>query len=94
MPPAFSAARAGVMPKASGDPSSRTFGKDMKTANPPDYTFKSHLRLYWILWLSYLGVCFILWSTPRYFSQPFRSNLPVIYTLERVEKVLYPQDVV
>jgi hypothetical protein len=53
----------------------------MKTANPPVYTFKSHLRLYWILWLSYLGVCFILWSTPRYFAQPIRSNLPVIYML-------------
>ena len=29
MPPADSASRAGVMPKASGDPSSRTFGKNM-----------------------------------------------------------------
>ena len=29
MPPAFSASRAGVMPKASGDPSSRTFGKQI-----------------------------------------------------------------
>jgi len=27
MPPADSASRAGAMPKASGDPSSRTFGK-------------------------------------------------------------------
>jgi len=29
MPPADSASRAGVMPKASGDPSSRTFAKNM-----------------------------------------------------------------
>jgi hypothetical protein len=30
MPPADSASRAGVMPKAGGDPSSRTFAKNMK----------------------------------------------------------------
>ena len=30
MPPADSASRAGAMPKASGDPSSRTFGTNMK----------------------------------------------------------------
>ena len=31
MPPADPASRAGVMPKASGDPSSRTFAENMKT---------------------------------------------------------------
>ena len=31
MPPADSASRAGVMPKASGDPSSRTLGKNIPT---------------------------------------------------------------
>jgi len=56
MPPAFSASRAGVMPKASGDPSSRTFGQRIFTFTRSVQLPKLHNIMKHTFWHFFLGV--------------------------------------
>jgi len=64
MPPADPASRAGVTPKASGDPSSRTFGKTNMNPETKRYVWFSAIlvSLVFILWM--------LWGIVVYFTLP------------------------